>query len=344
MKKIVINNDIVTGIKLGRIVQIILKEDIAKRQILYLNNDIEVEVTGKSVYKNIEDCIKVIPIDLFGINSLEDAKKEYGNYEKIYAYRVKYDSDAVEEIKDKELLKLIDTSTLVKNNIGHSNTNVYEVKLNDGHDAILKVQYLSNRNDLYDEYVRIKWLQNKCKVPKLYYYNEIDGTKYLLMQKLLGIPAYKTDDYAFKIGKFLRNIHDIDISDCTFNQNSVEVLLNKVLENIDIVTEQVQETYPNMDRESIIFFIKNNVPSDKVLVHGDYSLPNILIDENGEIGTIDLGDLSISTKYFDFYYLKKSMIRNKKINQFEELLNGYGIDKLDEDALKWVEIVDKVLY
>ena len=62
------------------------------------------------------------------------------------------------------------------------------------------------------------------------------------------------------------------------------------------------------------------------------------------INLIDLGDVSISTKYFDFFYLKKSMVRNKKMDQWKKLLKGYGIDELDETAMKWIEIVDKALF
>ena len=344
MKKVYIDNRIVEKIKEKKITQIILNEKLNNRDLICLNDDIDVEITSTSIYKNIEECFKIIPMDLFGISSIEQAKQDYSNYEKIYAYRVKYDSEDIEEILDKKLLDLIDAASLSKNNIGHSNTNVYEVKLKNNTNAILKVQKLSNRNDLYDEYERIKWLQGKCNVPKIYYYNELDGIKYLLMQKINGVPSYKLDNCFFKVGEYLKNIHSIDIKDCYFNQNSVEVLLKKVLNNIDTIIEQVQEIYSNMNKEELISFIKNNVPNDRVLVHGDYSLPNILITENGEIGVIDLGDLSISTKYFDFYYLRKSMIRNKKKDYFEELLKGYGIEELDENYMKWVEIVDMVLF
>ncbi len=344
MKKVSIDENVVGGIKKGRITQIVLEEDLDNGETLLLNNSIQVEITAKAIYKKIEDCFKVVPMDLFGISSLEKAKEEYDCYNKIYVYRIKYDNDNIEDILDLDLLDLINQSTLVKNNIGHSSTNVYEVKLKDNRNAILKIQTLSNRNDLHDEYDRIKWLQNKCRVPQIYYYNEKDNTKYLLMEKLPGKPVYKTDVSTFKIGELLKSIHSIDISDCEFKQNSVESLLDKILDNIDIVVNELQEEYPQMSKKEIVEFINNNVPKDEVLIHGDYSLPNILIDDNGEMGVIDLGDVSVSTKYFDFYHLRKSMIRNKKIDQFEELLKGYGIDKLNENYLKWIEIVDKVLF
>ena len=99
-----------------------------------------------------------------------------------------------------------------------------------------------------------------------------------------------------------------------------------------------------MTKKSIIEFLKNNKPMDNVLVHGDYSLPNILIDNNGEVSLIDLGDVSISTKYFDLYYLRKSFVRNKKMEYFNDFLESYGLTEIDEKSMKWMDIIDKVLF
>ena len=347
MKEIKIKNEIIEKIKLGKITQIILNDNLDDKEEIILSCDsdsIKVEITGKAKYKSYEDCFKMIPIDLFGISSINEAKELYLKDDKIIAYRIKYNSKIVEDIKDKNLLELINLSTLKKNNVGHSSIGVYEVSLKDGTSAILKIQTLSSRNNLDDEYERIKWLQGKCNVPKIYYYIENKNTKYLLMQKMPGVSAHKTNDFAFKIGKLLRQIHEININDCNFTQNSVGKLLDNAIKNIDVIVDQVKESYPEMDKDSIVEFLKNNIPTDRVLVHGDYSLPNILIDNEGNIGVIDLGDVSISTKYFDFFYLKKSMIRNKQIDKFDELLKGYGIEKLEDKYLKWIEIVDKALF
>ena len=344
MKEIVTGIRALEKIKKNKQTYIIVNEELQNKEIVLLKSkkeSIEVEITGCSKFDSLEDCLRIIPFELFGVNKKEALEKK--NLGKINAYRIKYDNDTIEEI-DKKLEELLKMDTMKKNNIGHSSTNVYEVDLKDGKKAILKVQSLSTRNDLKEEYERIKWLQGKCNVPKIYFYQEIGKKKYLLMEKKEGLAAYKTNEYAEKIGQNLRIIHGIDITNCHFQQNTVENLLKIALKNIDSILPQVQETYPNMTKEDVIEFLKNEQPKDKVLVHGDYSLPNILIDENENINLIDLGDVSISTKYFDFFYLKKSMVRNKKMDQWKKLLKGYGIDELDETAMKWIEIVDKALF
>lgn len=346
MREVKINNNIIDKIKLGKATHIILDDEIDNYQELVLKSDndmVKVLITGKSKYRSFEDCFKIIPIDLFGMSSIDEARDIYFNNDLLRVYRVKCDIDKNDKIINKNILELIDISSLKRNNIGYSSVCVYEVTLKNGLPGILKVQYLSCRNNLNDEYNRINWLQKKFMVPKVYGYFEDENGKYLLMERLKGIPAYETDKYSFEIGKALKQFHDIKIDDCKFMQNSIDCLLENAIKNIDIILTEINNLYPDMNREDVIDFLVNNKPNDKVLVHGDFSLPNILIDEDGSIGLIDLGDVSVSSKYFDFFYLRKSLIRNNKMDNFSKILEGYGINELDNKYLKWMEIVDTVL-
>ena len=347
MKKIKITKIEFNKIKNHKQTQIILKEILETKEEVLLcnkNDSIQVEVTSTAKFNNLKDCFKVIPIDLFGVKKISSLPKKYSNYKTINAYRVKYDNEEIEKINNKELLSLIKEDTLKKNNIGHSGTSIYEVECKNNDKAVLKIQELSIRSNLKDEYERIKWLQGKVNVPKIYYYKEKGNKKYLLMEKKEGLPVYKCDNFAYAIGKLLKQIHSIDISNCKFTQNSVDNLLKNALDHMDEIYPQVKEAYPNMSKKDVIEFLKNKKPKDKVLVHGDYSLPNILMNDKGEISLIDLGDVSISSKYYDLFYLRKSMNRNKKMDYWEDLLKGYGINKLDEESLKWIEIIDKALF
>lgn len=314
--------------------------------LLESNDDtLEVEITIKYKYNSLDDCFNLLPFDLFGFNSLEEALEYYKNINEIIVYRIKVDNDRkLEDNLDDEILDLIDISSIVKNNVGHSASEVYELKLKDGTEAILKVQYLSSRNDLKSEYERNKWLEGKLNVPKVFCFKEINKVQYYLREKSIGISAHKVEDFAPLVGENLKEIHSVDISDCPFNNNDTLKLLDIALSKIDIILPNIIELYPDMNKESIIEFLKNKRPIDRVLVHGDYSLPNILVDEDRNVSLIDLGDASISTKYFDLYYLRKSFNRNKKMDYFNEFLESYGLSSLDDDSMKWMDIIDKVLF
>lgn len=345
-----VTNREINNIKEGRQVYIITEDDYYNNGDIVLLEceleSIEVEITIKYKYNSLDDCFSLIPYNLFGdFKSKEDAKAYYKNIKNIIVYRTKFDNKRLLNSElDSDLLELIDLTSINKNTIGHSSSEVYELKLKDGTKAILKVQYLSGRNSLKEEYERNKWLEGKLNVPKVYYYKELNGIEYYLMKKKDGVSAHKVESFASLVGENLKQIHSIDITNCPFKNNSTDNLLKIAIDKIDIILPTILEIYPEMNKEIIIDFLKNNKPTDSVLVHGDYSLPNILINDNREVSLIDLGDVSISTKYFDLYYLKKSFARNKKIECFKEFLESYGLSEIDEKSMKWMDIIDKVLF
>ncbi len=345
-----VTNREINNIKEGRQVYIITEDDNYNNEDFVLLEceleSIEVEITIKYKYNSLDDCFSLIPYNLFGdFKSKEDAKDYYKNIKNIIVYRTKFDNKRLLNSElDSDLLEFIDLTSINKNTIGHSSSEVYELKLKDSTNAILKVQYLSGRNSLKEEYERNKWLEGKLNVPKVYYYKELNGIEYYLMEKKDGVSAHKVESFASLVGENLKQIHSIDITNCPFKNNSTDNLLKIAIDKIDIILPTILEIYPEMNKEIIIDFLKNNKPTDSVLVHGDYSLPNILINDNREVSLIDLGDVSISTKYFDLYYLKKSFARNKKIGCFKEFLESYGLSEIDEKSMKWMDIIDKVLF
>lgn len=345
-----VTNKELTNIKNGRQVYIITDDDSFNNKDFVLleskSESIEVEITIKYKYNNLDDCFNLIPFELFGnFKNKEEAKNYYKDLKNIIVYRIKYENkEPLSAELPPELLKLIDLSSITKNTIGHSSSEVYELKLKDGTNAILKIQYLASRIDLKGEYERNKWLEDKLNVPKVYYFKELDNYQYYLRERKVGVSAHKIENFAPLVGKNLKQIHSIDIINCPFNNNSVDNLLKIAIDKIDIILPNILEIYPEMNKKSILEFLKNNKPTDTVLVHGDYSLPNILIDDNKEVSLIDLGDVSISTKYFDLYYLRKSFIRNNKIDYFNDFLESYGLFGIDEKAMKWMNIIDKVLF
>lgn len=298
-------------------------------------------ITARNIFNTIQDASKVIPYKLLGDISL------YENFKnKIAIYRIKIDinTEIKNMIQDNEIYKIIDTNSLEEIKLGRSISKVFKAKMKkNNEEVILKVQYLPSRTSLKEEYERLIWLQDKINSPKVYYWNERNEYKYLIMEYKKGIPAFKYNDIGYKLGVELKKIHSINIEKCEFDNNSVEKLLTNCLEKIEAILPEIQKKYRDETRESVIKFLNENMPKDKVLVHGDYSLPNILINQEN-YNFIDLGDVSISTKYFDFYYFLRSLKINKKEYMLNDFLNGYGIEKLEDNYIKWMDIIDKALY
>lgn len=346
MNKIKISTKIFNDIKKGIENLIITKEDkLEKETTIKLVDDttgeeIEAQITFKQKFRTIKEAIENI-----AITSIKNASEYLDFIGEVTVYRIKTDIevDIKKLIKDNEIYNIIDKNELKELKLGRSDTKVFKTKLKSNHqEVILKIQYTENKNNLKEEYERLKWIDGKLNTPKAYYYNEKDNIKYLIMEYKKGTPSFKFDDIGYQLGKALKQIHQVNIENCPFNKYSPEQLLSNFLDKLDSIYPEIQDNYKDETKETVIEFMKENIPTDKVLTHGDYSMPNILIND-GEISFIDLGELGISTKYLDIYYLMKSLKINKKEEIFEEFIKGYGIDKINNNYIKWMDLINMSL-
>ena len=309
---------------------------------------IEVKVTAVAKFNSIMAAFRIIPYNLFGDFQNEDEALEY--FEKIFstrevdAYRLKMNIENPIAIEDPQLLRLIDIESLKEITQGHSVCNVFEVKLLVGTKAILKIQALPSIDSLKDEHEKLRWLHGKISCPKVIYFNIYQDIQYMIQEKLEGAPLYMFDGFGHSLGKKLKQFHELKQYACEFNRDNTEYILEKIIANIDAVIPQVLLKYPEETKDSIIKFLINKKPENDALIHGDFSLPNILLTESGQYNFIDLGSASISTKYYDFYHLVQSLKRNNKMHELVSILQGYGLKSLDDEIMKWMEMADMVVY
>ena len=88
---------------------------------------------------------------------------------------------------------------------------------------------------------------------------------------------------------------------------------------------------------------------DKVLSHGDFCLPNILCNENGITGYIDLGYAGIADKWVDIEMVLWSMWANStgqfggKARHFDRklLFEALGMEP-DEDKLRYYSLLSEL--
>lgn len=78
-----------------------------------------------------------------------------------------------------------------------------------------------------------------------------------------------------------------------------------------------------------------------VLIHGDFCLPNILIDQWAFTSFVDLGDAGIGDRHVDIYWALWSLQYNLKTNQYKDrFLDAYGRHQLNEDILEAIARVE----
>lgn len=309
------------------------------------NEKLNIQITQINEYKTIEDVLKIIKLEQFG--KYESKKefmskmKEYYKLDNFTVCRLKNLDDDGLRIDDLKLLDMIDEESITNNTLGLSGCKVLLVKTKDKKDAILKIQDVKSNDTIKEEYDVLKYLEDKLPVAKVYYYNRLNDVEYLLRECLEGEPIYKFKNFGFKLGQELKKIHSLYDETCTFNKFSSDELLANVLSKLDVVYNQRNDYFKDYTKEEFKEFMIKNKPVDDSLIHGDFSLTNILVDKNNNYKYIDLGNLSISTKYFDLYVVSKSFRINNLESEIDDFLRGYGIDEIDEKYLNWMYIVEK---
>ena len=247
MNKLKIPTKIFNDIKKGIENLIITKEDkLEKEATIKLVDDttgeeIEAQITFKQKFRSIKEAIENI-----AITSIKNESEYLDFIGEVTVYRIKTDieADIKKLIKDNEIYNIIDKNELKELKLGRSDTKVFKTKLKSNHqEVILKIQYIENKNNLKEEYERLKWIEGKLNTPKAYYYNEKDNIKYLIMEYKKGAPSFKFDDIGYQLGKALKQIHQVNIENCPFNKYSPEQLLSNFLEKLDSIYPEIQDNY-----------------------------------------------------------------------------------------------------
>jgi aminoglycoside 3'-phosphotransferase II len=77
------------------------------------------------------------------------------------------------------------------------------------------------------------------------------------------------------------------------------------------------------------------------VTHGDASLPNFLADASGFTGFVDCGRIGVADRYQDLALTCWSLNHNGFGSQIPDFLAAYGIDRPDEQKLRWYKRLDE---
>lgn len=156
-----------------------------------------------------------------------------------------------------------------------------------------------------DEATKLRWASGWVRVPRLIEYGSDGFRDWLMTAELTGQDAVQhpwrqsdPDRLAKVLGRGLRAFHEaIPLDECPF-------------------------WLPGADAETV----------DRVVGHGDYSLPNAFLQDGEVTGYLDLGGAGVVDRWADIAVALRSIDYNLGPRHRQTFLDGYGI-VLDEEKL-----------
>ncbi|CAF4190453.1 unnamed protein product, partial [Adineta steineri] len=145
------------------------------------------------------------------------------------------------------------------------------------------------------------------------------------------------------LGNELRKLHDkIDINNCPFDMR----LIHKFQEaSYQLKTRKITEINSS-DNDLLDQLISIAPKEDLVFTHGDYCLPNIIIDDQqcSVNAFVDLGRAGIADRYYDLALGLRSIQFNLGQGYDQIFLNAYGLfSNIDENKIDFYQKLDNLL-
>jgi len=203
---------------------------------------------------------------------------------------------------------------------GCSTARVFRLWKSGGSCLYLKTAHHGPDRLLLQEKLRLEWLQGQLPVPHLEMFVEDNNCDYLLLSAIPGTVA-SDDAYKANVPKLIRQlstglrmIHALPIDRCPFDANlpaiielARERVVNGLVDESDFDESRLGRTASDLFAELL-----ESVPDDEdvVFTHGDYCLPNIVLQDWRLSGFIDWGRAGVADRYQDIALIARSIESN----------------------------------
>ena len=214
----------------------------------------------------------------------------------------------------------------------------------------LKVSPAGDEHTLAAERDRMTWAGPRLPVPRVLDHGT-DGThQWLLTDGMDGRSAVEDDLCADPrrlvplLGQGLRRFHSIAWKDCPFNGrlDSVLPVIRQRLSDGTSDPDWVFKRHGNITAHAALDQLEQHPPSheDLVVCHGDYCVPNVLIQDWRLAGFVDLGAVAVADRWRDIAVALWSVTRNMGPGWEEQFLDAYGIKPNPEKAAYYLLLYD----
>lgn len=162
-----------------------------------------------------------------------------------------------------------------------------------------------------------------------------------LCQMYLDDPVRLCDTTA----QLLRKLHETDVSGCPVSDRTARRLetARRNYESGAYDRTLFPDNWGYSSAEEAIRVLEENTPylKNDCLLHGDYCLPNILLDNWKFSGFIDLDMGGVGDRHFDLFWGIWSLGFNLKTDRYRDcFLDAYGRAEVNEELLRTVAAIE----
>lgn len=156
-------------------------------------------------------------------------------------------------------------------------------------------------------------------------------------EKYLSEPEKLCDTLAER----LHMLHSLEYSGCPV-KNHTQQFIEKAEENHRLARfyNDLPHSYLGFDSpEDGYAFLnaKKGLLKTDTLLHGDYCMPNIILNNWQFSGFIDLGSAGVGDRHVDLFWALWSLVFNLKTNKYRRrFIDAYGRELVDEERLRVV--------
>lgn len=143
----------------------------------------------------------------------------------------------------------------------------------------------------------------------------------------------------------LRMLHDTDYTDCPIPHHTADYLetakrnyqagqFDLQLFTDDLTFATAEEAWKVVERDGHLL-------KTDTLLHGDYCLPNIMLDDWRFSGFIDLDNGGVGDRHIDLFWGMWTLQYNLKTDRYRHrFLDGYGRDKVEEEMFRVISAAE----
>lgn len=208
----------------------------------------------------------------------------------------------------------------------------------------------SAKGTLKDEALMTEYFNSLKLSARVIEYISLDKD-YLVTEKISGEDCI-ADKYLANPTKLcdtlaenLSFLHSIDFKDCPIKNHTERYLAraeaNYLSGNYDKSMFPDSFGYRSAEEARKIILTHSELLKNDTLLHGDYCLPNILLNGWKLSGFIDVGNGGVGDRHVDIFWAIWTLFFNLKTDKYSKrFIDAYGRERINRDTLKLIAAIE----